>query len=152
MRPGPGVGGHCIAVDPWFLVSSAPDHSELLRTARTVNDGKPDWVVERIKRRAERFRSPHIACFGLAYKANVNDFRESPALKIVDGVSAANIGEVAVVEPHLDRHDTFHLETVDKAVEWADILVFLVAHDEFKRIPPQALDEKSIIDACGLFR
>ena len=152
LRPGPGVGGHCIAVDPWFLVSSAPDHSELIRTARTVNDGKPAWVVERIKRRAERFRSPRIACFGLAYKANVNDFRESPALKIVDGVSAANIGKVAVVEPHLDRHDTFHLATVDKAVEWADILVFLVAHDEFKRIPPQALDEKSIIDACGLFR
>ncbi len=152
LRPGPGVGGHCIAVDPWFLVSRSPTTTKLIRTAREVNDSKPRWVVERVKRRAERFKNPRIACLGLAYKPNVDDLRESPAVEVVRGLVEADIGEVRVVEPFLERHEEFDLIPAEKALVDADIVVLLVAHTPFKKIPRKLMEEKSVVDVCGLFR
>jgi UDP-N-acetyl-D-mannosaminuronic acid dehydrogenase len=152
LRPGPGVGGHCIAVDPWFLISASPESTRLMQTARSVNLSKPAWVVERVRRRAERFKKPRIACLGLAYKPNVDDLRESPALAIVRELAAAEVGELRVVEPNLSSHDQFELTTWEQAVDGADIVLFLVAHDEFLRIPRKDLEERIIIDTCGVLR
>jgi UDP-N-acetyl-D-mannosaminuronic acid dehydrogenase len=150
LSPGPGVGGHCIAIDPWFLVAKAPDSTKLIRAARELNDSKPDYVIQRVLRRAERFKDPRIACLGLAYKPNIDDLRESPAVKVARGLLAANAGDVRIVEPYIGQHDEFALSTVEEAVSDADIVVFLVAHDPFKKIPRKALAEKVIIDTCGV--
>ena len=101
LKPGPGVGGHCIAVDPWFIVDSAPEAARLIRTAREVNDGKPDHVVARVLAKAGRFKAPTIACFGLAFKADIDDLRESPALGIVEALAASGAGRLVVVEPNV---------------------------------------------------
>lgn len=152
LQPGPGVGGHCIAVDPWFLVASAPDETRLIQTARAVNDSKPAWIVDRVARRASRFKEPRIACLGLAYKPDVDDLRESPAVEVVRLLRDRNVGELLVVEPNLERHPEFDLVPVETALERADIVVVLVAHEPFKRLPPKLLEEKSIVDACGAWR
>ena len=106
LQPGPGVGGHCIAVDPWFIVDAAADVARLIRTAREVNDAKPHHVIERVKICAERFRSPVIACLGLAFKADVDDMRESPAMDIVQHLASEKVGRVIVVEPHISELPT----------------------------------------------
>jgi len=155
LQPGPGVGGHCIAVDPWFLVHCAPDQTKLIRTAREVNLAKPHWVVERVKKRAERLKSPRIACLGLAYKPDIDDLRESPAVEIVRMLRDQNVaagGELKIVEPNLKRHDEFDLVPLEQAVAEADIVLVLVAHQPFKRLAPAQLAEKIIIDTCGAFR
>ena len=152
LQPGPGVGGHCIAVDPWFLVATAPEVTKLIHMARTVNESKPEWVVQRVLRRAERFRNPRIACLGLAYKPDVDDLRESPAVEVVRGIRDAAVGEVRVVEPYVDSHPEFELSTCEEALEGADIVVVLVAHDPFRRLPRKLLEEKIVIDTCGLLR
>ena len=117
LQPGPGVGGHCIAVDPWFIVDRSPECSNLIRTAREVNDAKPGWVIERVKRCADKFKSPVIACLGLAFKADVDDLRESPASDIVKKLQEENIGQLMVCEPNLKAHKDFELCSleVDKA-------------------------------------
>jgi UDP-N-acetyl-D-mannosaminuronic acid dehydrogenase len=152
LLPGPGVGGHCLAVDPWFLAHVAPGASSLIRAARAVNDRKPQWLLERITRRARRFVNPVIACLGLAYKPDIDDLRNSPALEIVRGLRDAMVGQLRVVEPNLARHSEFELCGLDQALEDADIVVFLVAHRPFKRIAPNRLAEKTIIDAAGVTR
>src|SRR5210317_2063668 len=91
LNPGPGVGGHCIAVDPWFIVDRSPEFSRLIRTAREVNDAKPQWVINRVKAKAARFREPVIGCLGLAFKADVDDLRESPAYSIVQTLERMDI-------------------------------------------------------------
>ena len=96
LQPGPGVGGHCIAVDPWFIVDRSPGCSNLIRTAREVNDAKPEWVIGRVKKCADKFKSPVIACLGLAFKADVDDLRESPAFDIVKRLQAENVGELLI--------------------------------------------------------
>jgi UDP-N-acetyl-D-mannosaminuronic acid dehydrogenase len=152
LKPGPGVGGHCIAVDPWFLVHAAPDDTPLIRQARATNTAKPGWVVERIVRRAERLKRARIACLGLAYKPDIDDLRESPALEVVRRLAALGAYELRVVEPHLERHPDFALAPLEQALEGADIVVLLVAHREFKNIPQHLLAEKIIIDTCGTLR
>ena len=152
LRPSPGVGGHCVAVDPWFLAHAAPGSTHLIRTARSVNDSKPKWVVQRVLRRAHQFKSPRIACLGLTYKPNVDDLRGSPALQIARELKQAAVGELRVVEPHLERHEEFDLLDIDAALDGADIVVLLVAHDCFKDIPRKQLEQKSLMDFCGLFR
>jgi UDP-N-acetyl-D-mannosaminuronic acid dehydrogenase len=152
LRPGPGVGGHCIAVDPWFLVHAAPHATALIQQARSVNSAKPAWVVERIRRRAERLKNPRIACLGLAYKPDIDDLRESPALQVVRELVASAQYELRVVEPHLAQHPELELFPLEQALEGADIVVFLVAHRAFKGIPPNLLSEKIIIDTCGALR
>ena len=163
LSPGPGVGGHCIAVDPWFIVHSAPEAARLIRTAREVNDAKPGHVVDRVLARAGRFRSPTIACFGLAFKADIDDLRESPALAIVEALAEAleadGAGRLLVVEPHvrtlpasLSGRANAALVDRERALAEADIVVGLVDHRAFADVPPDALDEKIVIDTRGMWR
>jgi UDP-N-acetyl-D-mannosaminuronic acid dehydrogenase len=152
LSPGPGVGGHCIAVDPWFLVHAAPKATPLIRMARQVNEQKPYQVVERIVRRAKRFNRPKIACLGLAYKPDIDDLRESPSVVIVDELVKREVGEIRVVEPYVERHDRYELVALEDALKDADIVVILVPHRQFKAISPHLLAEKTIIDVCGALR
>ena len=156
LNPGPGVGGHCIAVDPWFIVDSAPEQARLIHTARDVNDAKPDWVVDRIAERARGIQSPVIACLGLAYKPDVDDLRESPSIEVVLKTVARGIGEVLVAEPYVsalppELHAAEHADFED-AIRRADIVVVLTGHSAFRSVRISDLDGKALIDTCGLFR
>lgn len=153
LQPGPGVGGHCIAVDPWFIVASAPDESRLIRTAREVNDGKPEWVIEKIKKKAHRFRDPVIGCLGLTFKANIDDLRESPAMEIVHALSHMGIGQILPCDPNVtpDRSPV-PLFGLKEVLERSDILVLLVDHNEFREIDPQVIKDKVVIDTKGVLR
>ncbi|MCG7555749.1 UDP-N-acetyl-D-mannosamine dehydrogenase [Pseudoalteromonas sp. Of11M-6] len=145
LQPGPGVGGHCIAVDPWFIVSKTPELSKLIHTARKVNDGKPYWVIEKVKLSIERFMQLHperavkdvtIACYGLAFKPDIDDLRESPALNITRELKAYHAGRLLAVEPNVTQlpKSISEIELVDLEVahQSADIHVLLVDHKEFK--------------------
>lgn len=150
LNPGPGVGGHCIAVDPWFLVDCDPEVTRLIRTAREVNEAKPHWVVDRVVAQAEKFKNPTIACLGLAYKPDIDDLRESPAVAIVKELENRNLGELMIVEPNLQKHDDFELANLDEALAAADIVLILVSHRPFLSISSNKLAEKIIIDTCGI--
>ena len=158
LKPGPGVGGHCIAVDPWFIVDSAPEQSRLIHTARQVNQSKPEFVIARVQARARRIHEPTIACFGLAYKADIDDLRESPALEITGALAGSCAGRILAVEPHIDALPRTLLEagvehaSTEQALAEADILVGLVAHRAFRKLPAGALQEKIVIDTCGIWR
>lgn len=158
LSPGPGVGGHCIAVDPWFIVSFAPETSRLIRTAREVNDGKEQWVIDRVIERAERFKRPVIACLGLAYKPDIDDLRESPALHIATQLAAKlateSNGEVLFVDPMVpsDAGHGLTLTPVSEALAKADIIVALVGHRAFRDIPRASLEGRVVIDTVGIFR
>ena len=158
LQPGPGVGGHCIAVDPWFIVDSAPEQSRLIHTARQVNQAKPEYVVARVQARAKRIHEPTIACFGLTYKADIDDLRESPALEITQALARGRTGRVLAVEPHVEGLPKALVEagvehvSIEQALAEADILVGLVAHRAFRKLPPGALQEKIVIDTCGIWR
>lgn len=157
LQPGPGVGGHCIAVDPWFIVDAAPDVARLIRTAREVNDGKPHYVVDQVKASAEQFHSPVIACLGLAFKADVDDLRESPAMDIVQHLVADKVGRVIVAEPHISElpvtlKGSVELASIDVAVAAADIVVLLVNHKEFLEFNRLNLEGKAVIDTRGVWR
>ena len=150
LNPGPGVGGHCIAVDPWFLVDCAPEVTQLIRTAREVNEAKPEWVVDRVVAKAQRFKKPTIACLGLAYKPDIDDLRESPAVEIVQQLQQRDIGTLKIVEPNLSSHDQFDLVGLDEALDESDIVLVLVGHRPFLSMSPTKLAEKIIIDTCGV--
>ena len=160
LQPGPGVGGHCIAVDPWFIVAAAPEEARLIRAAREINDDKPEFVLEKVLERAERFKKPVIAALGIAFKPDIDDLRESPSLGIVEKLaSRLNEGEIRVVEPHIEtlpprlqQFDNVQLDTVDSALEVADIVLVLVDHTLFKSIDREVLDGKAVIDTRGLWR
>ena len=151
LSPGCGVGGHCISVDPWFIVDSANGKAKIIEQARRTNDYKADWVVEKIKNKALQFeknnkRVPIIACMGLAFKPDIDDLRESPALFITKRLIADGL-EVLAVEPNIDTYKDIEIIDYKKAIEKADIVTFLVAHKEFK-----GLDIKSELDFCGVLR
>lgn len=145
LQPGPGVGGHCIAVDPWFIVSETPDEARLIRTAREVNDGKPQWVIDKINEAVGKFlidnpdktaKDVTIACFGLAFKPDIDDIRESPALRITTNVVDIHAGKVLVVEPNIEfmpKSLVGKAELVSKslALEKSDIFLLLVNHKQF---------------------
>jgi len=159
LKPGPGVGGHCIAIDPWFIVDSAPELARLIRTAREVNDSKPEHVIRRILQLADRFKSPTIACFGLAFKANIDDLRESPALDIVVQLAERQAGKLLVVEPNitklpaaLEKAANVELVSLDEALGNADIIVGLVDHSEFLKISRESLSEAMLLDTRGMWR
>lgn len=151
LQPGCGVGGHCIAVDPWFIAAQAPDCTPLIQTARRVNDGKPHWVINQVQARAtyleEKLGHPvRIGCFGLAFKPDVDDLRESPALFIATELIAAGM-EVLACEPNLYDHPTIKLNTLEHSLANADLLLFLVAHSLFRDLD---LTGRYIIDLCGV--
>jgi UDP-N-acetyl-D-mannosaminuronic acid dehydrogenase len=155
LRPGPGVGGHCIAVDPWFIVDSAPDDARLIRASREINDAKPDFVVRKVKERAGELRHPVIACLGLAYKADVDDLRESPAVEVVHKLANANLGKILVVEPHVNKlpheldNPNLQLADFEVAVKSANLIVLLVAHRAFMHVDRDMLKDKFVIDTVG---
>ena len=150
LQPGPGVGGHCIAVDPWFIVSRSPERSRLIRTAREVNDSKPEWVLDKVQACADKYKNPVIGCLGLAFKADVDDLRESPALDIVRTIKERNIGEILVCEPNLTSHDEFELSSLDDVIAKADIILLLVDHRPFGKLTATGLKEKVLIDTRGI--
>ncbi|MDQ1006959.1 UDP-N-acetyl-D-mannosaminuronic acid dehydrogenase [Streptomyces sp. V4I23] len=159
LRPGPGVGGHCIAVDPWFIVSAAPQQARLIRLARQVNDAKPVHVVNEVVQTSGRFKEPAIACMGLTFKANVDDLRESPALHIVNELADRQAGRLLVVEPHITElpaslAGTGRAELVDitTALREADVVVLLVDHDAFRGVKQTALRGKAVFDTRGFWR
>lgn len=163
LQPGPGVGGHCIAVDPWFVVSAAPEEAKLIRTAREVNDSKPDWVMSKVKLAIADclLQNPEksaaeivIGCFGLSFKANIDDMRESPSLEITRELSKRHPGTTWAVEPNisaLPENESFELVDVNKALSQADILLLLVDHRDFQAIPANRLSSKVVIDTRGIW-
>lgn len=159
LQPGPGVGGHCIAVDPWFIVDSAPGEAKLIYTARKVNDSMPGYVVDKIKEKAARFEYPVITCLGLTYKANVRDFRESPAIKIIERLAKENAGQILVVEPHVDKLPNVlanlgnvKLADLKTGIEQADLIVLLVDHHAFIDVDRKLLKKKVVTDTRGMWR
>ncbi len=158
LRPGPGVGGHCVAVDPWFLVHSVPQLTPLLQAARQVNDAKPLWVINRVLAACDGLAHPKIACLGLAYKADVADLRESPAVTIVRRLSELVRGQVVVVEPNIVtlpeelNNERIKLVDLDDALPVADVVVLLADHREFREIPHQCLGDKRLVDTRGTWQ
>ena len=149
LNPGAGVGGHCIAVDPWFIINASKNDSQLIKTARERNLFKSEWVVTKIREAAKQFefenkRKPNIACMGLAFKPNIDDLRESPALKIVETLIKLDYN-ILPVEPNIKKHEKFKIYTIDESLKAADIVVFLVAHSQFEN-----LNIKRSLDFCGL--
>ncbi len=152
LQPGCGVGGHCIAVDPWFIVDAAKGDARLIKTAREVNDYKSEWVVEKVKNMALTFENKNgtkakVACMGLAFKPDIDDLRESPALYITRRLIADKI-DVLAVEPNIKSFDEFPIVDYHDAIEEADIIVFLVSHKEFHEIEIDA--NKEILTFCKL--
>ena len=159
LRPGPGVGGHCIAVDPWFVADSAPEDTPLIRAARAVNDGRPAHVAARGLALAAGRATPRIACLGLAYKADIDDLRESPAVEIVRLLAAGDAGEILVVEPYvanlppvLANLARVRKTDLDTALAAADIVVLLVDHRPFRSLATERLEGKAVVDTRGLWR
>jgi UDP-N-acetyl-D-mannosaminuronic acid dehydrogenase len=155
LQPGPGVGGHCIAVDPWFIVDSAPEQARLIKTARLVNDGKPEFVISRVEEAASKAAEPVIACLGLAFKADIDDLRESPAVEITHDLAARKIGRVIAVEPNITElpaalKGLVELKSLEEAVAQANVFVVLVDHKPFAHFDWSAVQPESIIDTRGL--
>jgi len=159
LQPGPGVGGHCIAVDPWFIVHSAPDRTRLIKAAREVNDDKPRYVVESVVEAAKNRQNVRIACLGLTFKADIDDLRESPSLDIVKHIADMNIGELLVVDPYIEQlpnslqgYEHLHFMRMEEAILSADVVVVLVDHKAFLSIDRNLLQGKHIIDTRGVWR
>lgn len=159
LQPGPGVGGHCIPIDPWFIVHSAPEVTPLIRAARRVNDGRPGWVTDQALEACTGLEDPIIACLGLAYKADSNDLRESPSIAVIQQLQAFFDGTLLVVEPHVEGlpsgvsgQEGAELVDLETALGRAQVIVLLTDHQEFRRIPPEALAGKRVIDTRGIWR
>jgi len=158
LQPGPGVGGHCIAVDPWFIVDKSPKTARLIRTAREVNEYKPQHVIDKAKAAAAKFKNPKIACLGLAFKADIDDLRESPSFEIVQQLKRLNLGTLYVAEPHISQLPAgleaanIKFATAEDAVAHADIVLLLVNHQRFYGIGFSMLCNKIVIDTCGMWR
>ncbi len=156
LNPGPGVGGHCIAVDPWFIVDSCPDEARIIKQARLTNDSKPLYVIDKITQAADQFKKPVIACLGLAFKADIDDLRESPALQIVEELAKRNVGQVIAVEPNIPELPPklitaeIELASLEVALEKANVVVVLVDHKEFKAADAGQFAAKVVIDTRGI--
>lgn len=165
LQPGPGVGGHCIAVDPWFIVSKTPDEARLIRAAREVNDSKPKWVLDQVRLAIGKFLQENpsktsadvtVACLGLAFKPDIDDLRESPSLEITRQIAKAHPGAVLAVEPNIGSlpaslEGKATLCGIDHALSHADIVVLLVDHSVFKAIPKSFLSSIELIDTRGIW-
>ncbi|MBL0141891.1 MAG: UDP-N-acetyl-D-mannosamine dehydrogenase [Betaproteobacteria bacterium] len=159
LQPGPGVGGHCIAVDPWFIVDSAPDLARVISAARQVNDGKPHWVIEKVSQAAKKLSSPTIACLGLSFKPDIDDLRESPAVEIATHLAAQHPWPILIAEPFtaqlppaLAGRQNVKLVDAQTAVRGADIVLLLVNHKAFAAIDRKLLAGKVVIDTRGFWR
>ncbi|MBX9865593.1 MAG: UDP-N-acetyl-D-mannosamine dehydrogenase, partial [Burkholderiales bacterium] len=165
LQPGPGVGGHCIAVDPWFIVSKTPEQARLIKIARVVNDSKPEWVIDKVNAAVVSFLQQHpeksikdvkIACFGLAFKPDIDDLRESPSMGITLSLAQQYSTQVIAVEPNVEDTpkklvmENVFLVSLDTALQ-ADVLVLLVDHQEFKQLDSKYLVNKFIVDTKGIW-
>lgn len=155
LQPGPGVGGHCIAVDPWFIVDSAPETAKIIRTARLVNDGKPEFVIRKVLDAACNLNNPIIACLGLAFKPDIDDLRESPALEITKVLAEKKLGRIIAVEPNINTlpaalSSQVELMNLEDACAIADIVVILVDHQQFLQVNWSDRDGCVIIDTKGV--
>lgn len=159
LQPGPGVGGHCIAVDPWFIISSDPDRANLIRMARQVNDFKPQWVIDKVRALTAAAGSEKvtIACLGLAFKPDIDDLRESPALAICKELSSLPGVDIVAVEPHIKKLPTILEDTgvllvgAEDAIERADIVLALVAHSAFRDLDIDTLEGKAVFDVSAVW-
>ena len=159
LQPGPGVGGHCIAVDPWFIVSADPENSKLIHTARKVNDGKPKWVIDKVKEAISETNASKVAVLGLAFKADIDDLRESPALSItVDIAEQLESIHFLVADPNvkelpkrLKGFENAELMNYEEAIAGADVILLLVDHKEFKALDKSVLNGKKLVDTKGLW-
>jgi UDP-N-acetyl-D-mannosaminuronic acid dehydrogenase len=156
LQPGSGVGGHCIAIDPWFIVQTAPDEARMIRTAREVNDHKPEWVVDQVVKRVANDPAAKVACFGLAFKPDIDDLRESPSLAIAANISRIHAGEILIVEPFITelpaelKHANCRLVTAQDALDEASVATFLVRHSAFADLDVPT--GTSVLDICGNFK
>ena len=154
LQPGTGVGGHCIAVDPWFIVSRNPETARLIRSGREVNNSKTDWVIDRIKvavadASARLGRKPRVACLGLAFKPDIDDLRESPAMHVTQALAAAGY-DVVAVEPNITTHESLALVPLEEALRSADVFAVLVKHRQFlDRANQRTLVDAKALDFCG---
>ncbi len=153
LQPGCGVGGHCIAVDPWFIVSDYPEQAQLIKRARETNDYKADWCANKVMDACRKFveeneREPVVACMGLAFKPNIDDLRESPAKYIASRIISESRADVLVVEPNIRTHASFNLTDYREAYRKADIVVWLVRHTPFVELPRE--ENKLELDFCGV--
>ena len=153
LQPGCGVGGHCIAVDPWFIVSDYPEQAQLIKRARETNDYKADWCANKVMEACQAFvekndREPVVACMGLAFKPNIDDLRESPAKYIASRIISESRADVLIVEPNITSHPSFHLTDYREAYAKADIVVWLVRHAPFVEMP--RAKDKLELDFCGV--
>ncbi len=153
LQPGCGVGGHCIAVDPWFIVSDYPEQAQLIKRARETNDYKADWCANKVMEACLRFvekndREPVVACMGMAFKPDIDDLRESPAKYIASRIISESRATVLIVEPNIDRHSSFHLTDYREAYAQADIVVWLVRHTPFLSLARE--EGKLELDFCGV--
>lgn len=160
LQPGPGVGGHCIAVDPWFIVSAAPEEAKLIKLARDVNDGKPEWVIEQVVKALEGKEKPVVAALGIAFKNDIDDLRESPSLEIVKRLGVDNPElDIRVVEPNvnelpavLSNISNLTKQDTKEAIAAADVVLLLVNHKEFVNLDQSVLEGKTVIDTKGIWR
>ena len=167
LQPGPGVGGHCIAVDPWFIVNKTPDQAKLIHAARLVNDSKPHWVLGKVEEAVRdclatkpgaKASDIRIACLGLAFKPDIDDLRESPSMEITLHLAEKYPGQVSAVEPNIDAMPlalagkNVSLLSLEEAVVQSDVLVLLVDHREFKECDPVTIEDKMIVDTKGIWR
>ena len=153
LQPGCGVGGHCIAVDPWFIVSDFTEQAQVIKRARETNDYKADWCTNKVLEACQQFidktgREPVVACMGLAFKPDIDDLRESPSKYITSRIIAEARAEVLVVEPNIEAHKSFRLTNYQEAYDKADIVVWLVRHKPFLSIPKA--EGKIELDFCGI--
>ena len=152
LLPGTGVGGHCIAVDPWFIVSADSQNTKLIKQARQVNDAKPNWVADKIIERAKKTGkdTPKIACLGLAFKPDIDDLRESPAIEVVEAL-LASCASVLCVEPNITDHPYFLISSFEDALRDADVIAILVGHKEFRsQVNRDLLRNAEAMDFCGV--
>lgn len=152
LSPGPGVGGHCLAVDPWFIVDSAPETAKLIRAAREINEHRPYSIIEKVKKHSEKFKHPVIGCLGISYKPDIDDIRESPALTIVEGLMNLSGAEILVNDPYMKK-DFGKIVNIplDLLLKRSDIIVLLVNHKQYKTVDRAILSEKIVIDTRGVF-
>ena len=161
LQPGPGVGGHCIAVDPWFIVNAAPDEANLIRAARLINNSKPDFVLEKIKQSVKntgkKISKISIACLGLTFKPDVADLRESPALEIAKKISEMGFKNQYLVDPNIKIMPEYFLKKtsslvdIDYALKTAEVILLLVHHKEFKKVNLELISNKQVIDTRGIW-
>ncbi|WP_305764409.1 UDP-N-acetyl-D-mannosamine dehydrogenase [Corynebacterium sp. HMSC055A01] len=160
LQPGPGVGGHCIAVDPWFIVSSVPEEARIIKMARDVNDGKPEWVIKKVKEALDGKPGAVVAALGIAFKNDIDDLRESPSLNIVKQLGEENPQlDIRVVEPNVNALPdslasipNVSQQDLDTAIAEADLILLLVNHKEFVALDTTKLQGKTVIDTKGIWR